>query len=152
MFIVRFRSVVVFCLVFPSKSSAQFFSNVHGSFVFDGRSAVQIFSNINVCFVFCHVQFLFLVMFMCFVLRHRISVQFVLYLSILVMFMSVLCFVMFSFSYSVMFMFLVLHHRIAVQFFLYLPILVMLFKCSLCILICECIWLFFAFIGCMFIL
>ena len=36
--------------------------------------------------------------------------------------------------------------------FLYLPTLVILFKCSLCILICECIWLFFVFIGCMFIL
>ena len=37
---------------------------------------------------------------------------------------------------------LVLRQRIAVQFFRYLSILVIFIKCSLYILICECIWLF----------
>ena len=58
--------------------------------------------------------------------------------SFSVMFMSVLCFVMFSFLYLVMFMCLVLCHRIAVQFFWYLPILVMLslFCVPSCLFIC----------------
>ena len=51
-----------------------------------------------------------------------------------------------------MFMCLLLRYSIAVQFFLYLSTLVMLFKCLLCISICKCIWLFFVFIGCVFIL
>ena len=56
------QSVVVFCLVFLRKSTVQFFSNVHVSFVFRGRSAV-----------------------------HFLFFSFFLYLSILVMFMFVLC-------------------------------------------------------------
>ena len=73
-------------------------------------------------------NFLYLVMFMCLVLRHRIAVQFVSCLSILVIFMSVLCSVMFS--------------------VLYLPIWVMFIKC---ILICECIWLFLSsWVVCLF--
>ena len=77
--------------------------------MFHRKSAAQFFSNVHVNFVF----------------RSRSAVQFFLYLSILVRFISILCFVMFS--------------------FLYLQILLMLFKCLLCILICECIWLFFFF-------
>ena len=69
------QSVVVFCLVFLRKSTVQFFSNVHVSFVFRGRSAV-----------------------------HFLFFSFFLYLSILVMFMSVLCSVMISFLYLVFFM------------------------------------------------
>ena len=121
------QSVVVFCLVFRRKSAAQFFSNVHVSFVFRGRSAVQFFSNVHVCFVLCHVHFYVFVDFtnahVCFVLCH---VHF-LYLSILVMFMSVLCSVMFSFLNF---------------WILFFPSILMFFKCSLCIFICECIWLF----------
>ena len=85
------------------------------------------FSNVHVCFVFYHLQFLVFFninnVHVCFVLRHRSAVQFFLplYLSTLVMFMPVLCSVMFS--------------------FLYFSILLMFFKCSLCILICECIYL-----------
>ena len=100
------QSVVVFCLVFFRKSTAQFFSNVHVSFLFRGKSTVQYFfvfvnfSNVHACFVLCHIQFFvyfnfsnvhvyfmlchvqFFVFFnssnvhVCFVLRHRIAVQF----------------------------------------------------------------------------
>ena len=84
-------------------------------------SAVEVLFSFSVMFMSVlwsvRFSFLYLVMFMCFVLRHRIAVQFVLYLSILVMLMSILCSVIFSFLYLVMFMCFVLRHRIAVQFF-----------------------------------
>ena len=125
------QNVVVFCLVFLRKSAAQVFSNVHVSFVFRGRSAVQFFLYLSVLVMFisvlCSVMFSFL------------------YFSILVMLMSFLCSIIeLLFSFFVIVNFsnaracFVLHH---VQF-LYLPNLLMLFKCSLCILICKCIWLF----------
>ena len=111
------------------------FSNVH--VVLHHRSAVQFlfFLHLSILLMFmsvlCSVMFSFFVFFnfsnvhVCFVLRHRSAVQFFsffLHLSILVMFMSALCPVMFD--------------------FLYFSILLMFFKCSLCILICECICLF----------
>ena len=80
------QSVDVFCLVFVRKSAAQFFSNVQVRFVLHH---VQFFVFFN--FSNAHV---------CFVLHNRIAIQFFfffLYLSILVMFMSVLCSVMFGF-------------------------------------------------------
>ena len=79
----------------------------------------------------------------CFVLRHRSVVQFCFFLvfSILVILISVLYSVMFSFLH---FSFLVMFMSVfcSVMFsFLYFSILLMFFKCSLCILICERIYL-----------
>ena len=79
----------------------------------------------------------------CFVLRHRSVVQFCFFLvfSILVILISVLYSVMFSFLH---FSFLVMFMSVfcSVMFsFLYFSILLMFFKCSLCMLICERIYL-----------
>ena len=106
----------------------------------------------------------------CFMFRRKSAARFFffvlifLYFSILVMLISVLCYVMFSFlclyfSILVMFMsvlnsvmFSFLHFPILVMFmsvlcsvmisFLYFSISLMFLKCSLCIFICECICLF----------
>ena len=79
--------------------------------------------------MFCHGQFfLFSIVHVSFVLRHRIAVQFFLYLSILVMSISVLCSVMLFFVFA--------------NFINVIQVLVMYLNLRL----------FFAFIGCVFIL
>ena len=127
--------------------------------VFLRKCAGQFFSKVHVCFVLRHrialqffCIFLILVMLMS-VLCSCVMISF-LYLSILVMFMSVLCsamellfsvFLLVSFS-NVHVCFVFRHVQ-----FLYLLILLMLFKCFLRILICECIWLFlFLSVVCLF--
>ena len=87
------QSVVVICLVFLRKSTAQFFIHVHVSFALRRRSVVQFLLYLSTLVMFISVLF---------------SVMFsILYFSILVMLMSGLCSAIFSFLYfSILVMFM----------------------------------------------